>query len=349
MFISSNQFHNPPATYKEVAYSCLAIFKSEWKILFGLSASAFVSATVTCILLGLVLFFLFREQIEYLLGSEMSGGNRYLAEGIDIISSFLKRKNQEVDNPSAFSIAALFVVAALFLLSILLTGSTYNAAATHAVAVTYTGHSPCMKSSVQYGMKKAWSVLAYQTLLSLGGFALLSITLILPAEIGIKTHNSTFLIIGSFLSIFVFWFLQSLLAVSIPVIVIENKTALEGLKRSYEMCKNSKWFTFNAIFMYNFLLGLITQLLVILMCLLPQAILSLGLIVVNMVLLSLFPIVFVVIYISLSVRNEGLTLRSFSVLMGRSYLGDEVLDLNKIETQMTNMNIKKDPNPQQIV
>lgn len=59
--------------------------------------------------------------------------------------------------------------------------------------------------------------------------------------------------------------------------------------------------------------------------------------------------VLVVIYISLSVRNEGLTLRTFSVLMGKSYLGDEVLDLNKIETQMINMNEKNDPNPQQIV
>lgn len=59
--------------------------------------------------------------------------------------------------------------------------------------------------------------------------------------------------------------------------------------------------------------------------------------------------VLVVIYISLSVRNEGLTLRTFSVLMGKSYLGDEVLDLNQIETQMTNMNEKNDPNPQQIV
>lgn len=59
--------------------------------------------------------------------------------------------------------------------------------------------------------------------------------------------------------------------------------------------------------------------------------------------------VLVVIYISLSVRNEGLTLRTFSVLMGKSYLGDEVLDLNQIETQMINMNEKNDPNPQQIV
>lgn len=59
--------------------------------------------------------------------------------------------------------------------------------------------------------------------------------------------------------------------------------------------------------------------------------------------------VLVVIYISLSVRNEGLTLRTFSVLMGKSYLGDEVLDLNQIDTQMTNMNEKNDPNPQQIV
>lgn len=59
--------------------------------------------------------------------------------------------------------------------------------------------------------------------------------------------------------------------------------------------------------------------------------------------------VLVVIYISLSVRNEGLTLRTFSVLMGKSYLGDEVLDLNQIDTQMTNMNEKNDPIPQQIV
>lgn len=289
MFISSTEFHNPSANYKDVAYSSLAIFKSEWKVLLGLSASAFLSSTLACILSGLVLFFFFAEQIEYLLGTDMSGGNRYLAEGIDAVSSFLNRKNQEVDTPSAFSIAALFIVAALFLLAILLIGSTYNAAATHAIAVTYTGHSPYMKISVQYGMKKAWTVLAYQTLLSLGGFALLSITLILPAEIEIKTDNPTFLIIGSFLSIFIFWFLQSLLAVSIPVIVVENKTALEGLKRSIEMCKNNKWFTFEAIFMYHLLLGLIMQVIVILVCLLPAVLQFLGLIVVNMLLLSLLP------------------------------------------------------------
>ena len=57
----------------------------------------------------------------------------------------------------------------------------------------------------------------------------------------------------------------------------------------------------------------------------------------------------VVIYVSLSVRNEGLTLRTFSVLMGKSYLGEDVLDLNKIESEMTGRSEQNDPNPQEIV
>lgn len=123
----------------------------------------------------------------------------------------------------------------------------------------YAGSTPVLKNSLQRGWLFKWTVFAYQILVYSIPFFLIIIAIILPVSFDqndeMEDGHIIFYAFIMFLAMGIFTVLlviiNSLLVVSIPIMIIENKSPLEAIKRSITLCQGFTCFILCTVFCWS--------------------------------------------------------------------------------------------------
>lgn len=158
----------------------------------------------------------------------------------------------------ARAVAQVTVLTALVYIAV---GIAVQAAMLRAVAEVYcrNNHKPtgvCV--NLQAGFQKVGPILLYSLVVFFGLWAVLiaatlclllvSLILTLIADPGIAVIVS---FVGHTAVVVLSFVLQLMLCVAVPVIVVENKTWMQAVERSYKLTKNKLLFVFCAMFLFS--------------------------------------------------------------------------------------------------
>jgi hypothetical protein len=329
MVDSTTLFHNVPTSIFQVISTVFSIFQSEWKTLILFTSMYLVSIATIAILLGVFLFICFSTELMNLAalfamkaGEAGGGGVRQLLDyssGVSGASRLLSGVSRAMEgyydydgddgtaNPNFDVIkfvATLLFVFITMMVVISFAASVFVGSQTHAVGEIYAGNTPDFQTSFERGWARKWTVLAYQILHGILSFSIFMVTFIIPFLFEVKHDideaggdpnniNPMNLLPGAFLfgviTVIIFVVLSSLLAASLPAMIVENKSALQAFKRSYELCKGYICFIFCAMFCYNVLLAIAMQIVNILLSKLPAFIAIILHLLVNVVTCTIVP------------------------------------------------------------
>lgn len=173
-----------------------------------------------------------------------------------------------------------------------------TAACTRAVAIAYLGGSITWQESLRYAVRKLLPLLVVSALTGLAVVAGL-FALILP---------------GIYIAVRLF--------LASPALIVEDQSAVDSMRRSWNLVKDRWWATFGIILVSVLLIGIITSLLQALIVaplfadsdndLLGGILRTLGTIAGNLIAIPLQAAVLTIVYFDLRVRKEGFDLQLLS-------------------------------------
>lgn len=325
-------FTNAPTGVVSVFTTVFKIFGAHWKPLLLLASIQIVSFLVVFLILGLISFgFLATYMVAIAAAmskaSDGLGGNgRHLIDHAFFsgTSRLLQQNNDYYDGFDDFSElfdAKFFIIVAilyvLWIVTVSLVSSLFLAAFVHAIADIYAGNVPSINRSINYATTRMWSVYCFQLLVSLVVTVGLLVTIGIPVIANIPDFKHPgLLFIGILVSIIAVMIFSSSMVAGVPSIVIERKSDTEAFGRSWELCKNYICFIFCTLFCINSALIISGALANSIFDQLPGLFALTGHIIVNLISMSLSPILIVVIYMSVRVQSENLTQEEMILAIG---------------------------------
>lgn len=291
MFSTRVLFEDPPQGIIQVIHQTFQILRMHWRPLLSLSALQFGMIFVTGLALFLVTLiaagsyvasvaaimqqgthnYNTRHLIDHAVG--ISGASRLLGNYYGYNYNYYTggdayQTDDFGDNGAAVFLSAAFIgivllITVVWAVVFSLVSSIFAGAFSYTIAEIYAGGIPCAKKSFGKGVERMWAVYCYQLFLSLILIIALVLFVVLPVAIEVSHPSAAAMVITIFstLAFFVMMVLLStFMTAAIPSIVVENKSAMEGFKRSYGLCKNFFGFIFCSQFCFNMGLFLIVVL-----------------------------------------------------------------------------------------
>ena len=267
---SSQLFSQAPHTVGKVFQHIYLIFSAHFKPLLIISliynavlvGVSFVLGTISVISVAAYFLPLLaslqkvannanRNLLDHSLG--VSGSSRLL-QGIEDYSG-LNLNFDDIEFPEfgAKFIVIMVCLCIMWVLALTLVASIFIGAFCHAVAEIYIGATPSPDRSIKRGMSKAWNMFKYQFAICstcLGYFILIVALMIkafelMTAEVDVEDDSQAnkamaeltvpFLCVTTFCILLVVF--GPYFAAVVPAIVIESKSPIEAIKRSWFLCK----------------------------------------------------------------------------------------------------------------
>lgn len=343
---TSQLFTNAPTGVVSVFTTVFKIFGAHWTTLLSLAVAQIVAFAVVFLILGLVTFGFLATYLAAI-GAAMSkassgfGGNgRHLIDHAFFsgTSRLLQQNNNYYDGSDGFDdiselldakfFIIVVVVYVLWIVAISLVSSLFIAAFVHVLADIYAGNIPSINRSITYAKTRMWSVYCFQLLVFLIITVGLLVTIGIPVIANIPDlDHPGLLFIGILVSIIAYIIFASAMVAGVPSIVIEGKSAKEAFGRSWALCKNYICFIYCTIFCINvflFIVGILTN---SIFDQLPGLLAITGHIIVNLINMSVSPILVFVVYMSVRVQSENTTQEELILAIGTDTInGVEMAD-----------------------
>eukprot|EP00557_Chaetoceros_sp_GSL56_P013112 CAMPEP_0176482916 /NCGR_PEP_ID=MMETSP0200_2-20121128/3639_1 /TAXON_ID=947934 /ORGANISM="Chaetoceros sp., Strain GSL56" /LENGTH=386 /DNA_ID=CAMNT_0017879281 /DNA_START=226 /DNA_END=1386 /DNA_ORIENTATION=+ len=361
MFSSSTRalYEEPPQGVIQVFQQLFQLLRMHWRPLLSLSALQFGMLFVTGIVLFLVTLVVAGTYITSVAALMQPGTystiGRHLIDhsvGISGASRLLQSYYEYKDdyytgggdtnytgdgNPdtavflTATFIVTILLIAVLWVVAFSLVISIFAGSFSHVLAEIYAGGIPCPTRSFAKGMERKWAVYCYQLFISLIITGAVALFVALPSALEI-THPSVADMVIMIISILIFIVLIVLLGVfmtaSIPSIVVENKSPIQGFKRSYQLCKNFVGFIFCSQICFQIVLVIVSILINMILDDLPAFFGLIGHLVVNLALGTIGPVLQFVLYMSMRIRSENVTQETLAAEIGLDLLIAEAVNLH---------------------
>jgi len=321
-----NLFDYPQSSFVGVVKDGFIIVREHWKPLLIISLLQMVSVIGVCIVLGIFMAVAFaqvfadiasaasnmqpsdmgngRHLVEYMVGSGTTRVLDYMAGGGNDNQNQMSNINVEAFSDIMIKYGAQIVVMSVItILIVSLVVSTFVGAMAHTVAEAYSGDTPKACKSIRFGWSHKWQIYIYQIIT----LFVLFVVLVSSIFVGIASDNGFvyFLIMLAVLAFIIFF--GTVMVAAIPVIIVEGKSSIGAIRRSYDLCKGEFCFIFCTVVCLQ--LSLLVLLIVINMILsiFPDVIAILGHLGINILLPVMGPVLTFVLYISIRIRNENYT------------------------------------------
>lgn len=314
-----NLFDIPPSSFVGVLKDGFTIVREHWKPLLIIILLQTVSFIGVCIVLGIFTAVAFaqvftdiasavsnmqpsdmgigRHLVEYMVGSGTTrvldnmngGGNENPFEAFNDI--MIKYGPQIV------------VISVIAMISFSAVMSTFVGAIAHTAAEAYSGDTPEACKSIRFGWSRKWQIYIYQIIASFVFFVVLVCSIFVGVAIGNGLVN--FLIICAVLA-FIIFFVTVLVQV-IPAIIVEGKSSIGAIRRSYDLCQGEFWFIFCTSFCVQLSLLVLSRVINTILNILPDVIAILVYLGITILVSIMRPMLPLVIYMSIRIRNENYT------------------------------------------
>jgi hypothetical protein len=163
--------------------------------------------------------------------------------------------------------------------------SIFAGSFSHALAEIYAGEIPCAKRAFAKGVERKWDVYCYKLFLYLIIAVAIALFAILSGSLDIS-YSSPAEVVSTVVPALILNICMTLLATlmtaAIPSIIVENKSPIQALKRSYHLCKNFVGFIFCSQFCFQIGLLIATILIYLILDDLPVLLRMIGRLVVNL-------------------------------------------------------------------
>jgi hypothetical protein len=332
----SHQLFTTSPTCCQVLKDVLTIFRTHWQPLVAIALFQFLSFIGAFLVLGIVTMILFANVIAQIMeslpdGSYSGYGTRHLldytvgASGASRLLDQVDYYNFAAEYYEARAAARVSIFAfglqllAMYLLWAIvlsLVDSIYKGAMTHAIADIYAGNSPTLKGSIGVGWAHKWKIYLF-SLLQAGIFtAALFVTIGIPMSFGIVDlivdHPVGAMVVGLVVFFIVMILVGMLMLGAIPSIVVEGKSPIEAIVRSWKLCKSHVCFIFCNWLGFQVVMICLMVVIDLILNELPAALKVLGHLVVNVVSMTIGPILVFVLYMSVRIRSENLIQEKFT-------------------------------------
>lgn len=255
-------------------------------------------------------------------------------------SRLLQQNNNDYyyDTSSAQFLIIGVVLCVFWIVTLSLVSSLFTAAFVHVIADIYAGNVPSINRSISYAKTRMYSVYCFQLIMFLIIIVGLLVTIGIPviASIPNDFQNQGFIWIGILVSIIAYIIFTTAMIAGVPSIVIEGKSAKEAFGRSWELCKNFICFIYCTIFCINavvIIAGLVANKI---FDELPGLLAITGHILVNLINISVSPILVFVIYMSVRVQSENTTQEELILALGIDTInGVEMADAIDMKVAIT--------------
>lgn len=327
-----------PANVGSILSTSFEIFAGHWRPLVKLALVQMISMFSTIIVLGFISFIIAATYIFALMAVvqkqmssdtgnwgrhlfdysvNMSGASRLLDQTSWSLNGYYEGNDDDFDMADIFSAKLVLTIVGMYISWIIIlsaVASIFVGAFIHTLAEIYSGGTPIVSKSIRHGISKVGSVMLCQFIILFTITVIALVTTGLPIYFGIFEHLDSphvgIVILGVLVFIFTLAILNSLLAAVVPAIVVERKSAVEALKRSWYLCKGFLGMIFCSQFCYNAML--MTTAIVVDMALsaLPDSlgfINAIGHLCVSVTVYALGPILCFVLYMSIRVQTENIT------------------------------------------
>lgn len=263
--------------------------------------------------------------IKKLIGGDYGHGRHLLdySVGVSGASRLLEQNNygfnDEDFEPDAKFFMVMIAIYSMWLVVISLVSSVFIGAFYHALGHIYTGSVPSLNKSISHGVEKMWRVYTFTLLYGFALVAMILFTIVPAMMINIPDFEHMGLLVISFMVFIIsVAVIASLMAASIPSIVIERKSALQAFKRSYYLCKSYIGLIFCSQFCFNLSVFVVSMLINKIFDKLPGFLSLIGHLLVQIVGMAMAPIFCFVIYMSVRVNGENITQDEFTREIGDS-------------------------------
>ena len=205
-----------------------------------------------------------RNLLDHSLG--VSGSSRLLHRTEDY-SGLLDLDDIEFPEFGAKFIVIMVCLCIVWVLALTLVSSIFTGAFCHAIAEIYIGATPSPDRSIKRGMSKAWNLFKYQFAIcsTFLGYVILIVALVVKAfelmmaEVDVdddsQANKAMAELAVPFLCLTAFYILLAVFApyltAVVPAIVIESKSPIEAIKRSWFLCKGFHCFIIGNICCFN--------------------------------------------------------------------------------------------------
>jgi len=296
-------FDNHRYSVRQVFSHVFTIVRKHWKPLFIIQFAQIVSFLCVSTIIGIFVKSVFSQMIADILNSEilpkMSDVN--FESLTDIFEALTKILEVLIDWAIKYAIQLVEIVIAAIISTSLVT-STFIGAMTHAAADAYNGDTPEAVKNIRSGLFHIWTIFFYLVLFLFLSFTIFLVTIVT----GIAARDNLALVILIVLSglAFLFYFVTVMVG-AIPSIIVEGKSFVAAISRSFHLCKGEFCFIFCNYFCAQLFLLISTIIIQRIFGILPYVI-ALFLSVCNNFLVSiLFSILPFVIYISIRIQKEN--------------------------------------------
>jgi len=313
-----NLFDDPPSSFVGVLKDVFTIVREHWKPLIIISLLQAVSYIGVGILLAIFIAVTFmqvfndiRSAVSNMQPSDMGNG-RHLVEymvgsGTTRVLDYMNGGGNDNHGFEAFydimikygpQIVVIIIIA---MITISLVMSTFVGAMTHTAADAYNGDTPGACKSIRFGWSRKWQIYFYTIIASFVFFVVLFCSIL----VGVKI-NSFFVYFLIMLAVIAFIILNvTVLVTVIPAIIVEGKSSIGAIRRSYDLSQGEFCFIFCTNFC--FLLSLFVLSIVVdgILSILPIVIALLAHLGFNILVFAVCPIIPFVIYMSIRIRNEN--------------------------------------------
>lgn len=228
-------------------------------------------------------------------------------------------------NLGAGVIVAWIFIVFIWIVALSIVGSIFAGSFTHAVAEVYAGGGSLIsaKRSLQKGIERMWAVYCYQIVFSCIIMIALVLMVVLPWMMELENmmtneknaadppFPSASNILVMVLCVVMFGIFVAVLtaftSATIPSIVVERNSPMQGVRRSFHLCKQFVCFIFcsNICFQLVFFVGM--SLVNYILNRLPAILGIMGHFIVQIAASSIFPVLSFVLYMSMRIRTENVT------------------------------------------
>lgn len=333
--LDTNSLYNRSTSVFNAYEDTLKIFSANWKPLLTIALLQILSFVGVSIVLMIVFSFMFiglvkelasnlpydytaRHLIAHTVGS---GASRALENYAD------QMENVMGDDEVAASIITLFtnytkemaimVIISLFVYAFV--SGVFNGAMYHAVAEVYAGSEPTARKSINHGWERKWQIYLYN-LIVFFIFVLIFGSVFGGAFYTFMGVDGNFdndtgiilMMLVTIVSMTIVSFVCVRLVATVPVIVVENKTATAAFGRSWNLCKGSFCYIFCSILGYHLTYGIAMRIL----SYLPGFLADLSSFCLDIASLALGPILYFILYMSTRISCEKVTQDELRIEIG---------------------------------
>lgn len=278
MYLVSELFENQASSIDGVFMHVCKIFAAYWVPLTVISFLGLCTITGVFLILGGLTFAIFSKYIFHIVESIMDNMpnqgimiHRNLLDfslGVSGASRFLMGEEPRYQNKipyippdgdgdsSVDIILAVLGMVVVWTVVLSLVTSTFEGATNHALGQIYAGSSPIPFQCIEHGYKNKWNLYFYQVLISFIVIFLAFVTLgtapMMMANGTMTTDDFGAIVLGGLTYIVLMVLLRTLTVAAAPSIVIEGKSASQGLLRSLDLCRKFIFFIFCTQFVFNF-------------------------------------------------------------------------------------------------